>query len=519
MSVGFGLKAWLIANRSSARLALLLRAAIAIANSVLSLLWTPLLLGAMGQSAFGTLSSFQRALGLLGLGDFGLSGGVALRVGQFIGRGDENGLQRYLASARTLLLMVAFGLGGVICVLSPWLPNWLGFTPDPGSGPLSLLFIVGALCLTAGFALTYFGGLNAAYATLTWPILPTFVLGQLSILMHWRIASAGAVLWVQMLSQLLATVLQAVVLWWLVRAAHPQLSNVLPLRRDPEVWRDLAGASGWIYLYSIGYVIFSSTDALLVNAGFGAVVVTQYLLNFKPIEVALKLVGAATSVGLSKINIWIHSPDPAMQERAKVSTIRLNMFQSWFGTAAAAVYLALNDWFISFWVGPHFHVPAAWQIAFALTLAITMGGDAGVQVAALTHKTGLRIAGMTIAGTAFLNLTLSFIAMRAGSIVGIALATVVAQSVLAVILARFTSSKLQMSWMPWFLRAWIMPAGSIGLLGIARLQFTSLSPLSIAMLLLLSALVLIVHAWAIGLRWSIVKEELAIAQQMFGVRR
>ena len=53
-------RAWLMANRTSARMAMLLRIATLALSSVSSVLWTRLLLGVLGDSVYGSFLSFQR---------------------------------------------------------------------------------------------------------------------------------------------------------------------------------------------------------------------------------------------------------------------------------------------------------------------------------------------------------------------------------------------------------------------------------------------------------------------------
>lgn len=89
-------RAWFLANRSSARLAFVLRLVAMGIGSVMGFIWTPLLVQSMGDAVYGTFLSFQGALRLAGLGDFGLSGAVAVRTGQMIGRGETDKLQAFL---------------------------------------------------------------------------------------------------------------------------------------------------------------------------------------------------------------------------------------------------------------------------------------------------------------------------------------------------------------------------------------------------------------------------------------
>ncbi len=503
-------RAWLRANRSSARMAFLLRIATMALGAIMSLVWPRLLLDLIGTAVMGNWIAFQRALRLSGLGDFGLSGALAVRAGQMIGRGEEEKLRPFLASARTVLLGMAMALGLAFCLFAPWIPRWLDFNAVPGTGSLTMLFVVGGITITLGLVVGYFTSLNAAYATVTWPIVPVFLLGQLAFAGQWLIARGGGPLWAQAIAPVVATAIQGVALWWMVRAAHPWLGELTPLGRDRKLWRELVGASGWIYLYSLGNLIFTATDALLINKGFGPAAVTPYQFNYRLVELAVQVIGSASFIGQSKINLWIHSPDPELRERARAAVQRLCMFQSLLGTFAALGYLAVDSQFIRLWVGAEHQVPMILQWAFAFNLAVTMSGDSGIQVAGLCGANGLRTAGIAIGATALLNLALSYVALRCGSIAGIAWATVLAQSILSIVLARYLCRHLQLPLWRWCLRSFVLPVVFVAAIAAVQWKVGSTTWSGAGVLLVVAAVLAVLHAWLGGVNRDFIRHELAI---------
>src|SRR5258708_2879201 len=91
------LTSWLQRNRTSARTAFVLRIIAMGVSSVFGLLWTRLLLQAMGDPLLGLFQNFQALTRLGGLGDFGITGALSLRAGTMLGRRDDAGLQTLLA--------------------------------------------------------------------------------------------------------------------------------------------------------------------------------------------------------------------------------------------------------------------------------------------------------------------------------------------------------------------------------------------------------------------------------------
>jgi O-antigen/teichoic acid export membrane protein len=504
------IKAWLMAQRTSARLAFVLSLFARAASAVMSLVWTPLLLNVMGARLYGLFIAFQSIPQLGGLGDFGISGAMGMRVCPMIGRGEYDRLREFLASARSLFLLLGLASGVVFLVLSPWLPGWLHFEATPESGSLTVLFATGAVSLFFLISGGYIHNLNAAYGTVAWPILPGLLTAQLGMFAHLLLARAGVPLWEQNLSYVGVAVCNLALVWFMLKAAHPWLSELRPLKINFTYWRELLSASGWVYLYSVGGVIFLWTDRLLVNAGFGAAAVTPYQLNYKPCDIILQVVLAASFVSLPKLNQWIGSGKDDLMQRVRTESQRLNLFQSFAGTFAALGYLAFNFLFIEFWVGPKNHAPASLQLAFAMTMAVTSGGSAGIQIIGISGQKGLRTAGLAIGGFGLLNLALSFVAMRLGHMTGIAWATVVAESLLSLTLSWHTCRRLGISHAPWMFRSWLLPV-LIVLAGAALQNQIGCQTWRQAGLLAAAFLPLaLLHARLGGMNLKMLREELAI---------
>src|SRR5436190_11655631 len=79
---------WLQRNRTSVRMAFMLRMVAMTLGVFLGLLWTRLLIRSMGDPVYGLFISFQGVTRLGGLGDLGLSGAVALIVNTRLGHGE-----------------------------------------------------------------------------------------------------------------------------------------------------------------------------------------------------------------------------------------------------------------------------------------------------------------------------------------------------------------------------------------------------------------------------------------------
>ena len=503
---------WLANNRASSRIAFGMRITTMGVGMVMSLFWQWAFVNILGKHVYGVLLSFQQVTRFAGVGDFGICGAIGLRTGQMLGRGEQDRLCGFLASARTLFLCIALVISCGFAMLSPWLPRWLGFVETPGAGPLLFLFAAGSFVILNNFINGYFASINNGCGTVMWPVLPVFLFSQLSQLAQYLAARGGAGLWVMVLVQAVSLLAQALFSWWMIRVSFRQLSRLLPLGYDLALWKELISTSGWVCLYLLGYIIYNATDNLLVNAGFGSGMVPAYSFNYKPIDMAVQVIISASFVSLAKINIWIADPARESQDRARTAVRRLGLFQSLIGTVGALCYLALDNKFIELWQGRDFQMSLMLQWAFALNLVVTAAGDANIQVAGVIGRPGLRRAGMAIGSTGVLNFILSFIAMRFQWLEGIAFATVVAQTILSFVLGVYICRHLQLKTRAWLAQSWFVPVFSVVIMAVLQYYIGSQHWKGVACLLGAAAVLIVIQARLTGVNrefiayeWSVVR--------------
>ncbi|MDB6109534.1 MAG: hypothetical protein JWR69_1284 [Pedosphaera sp.] len=504
---GNGISRWLRGVRSSPRLAFALSTLSRILISLMSLLWTRLLLAAMGKPLNGLFLSYQSVAQLGGLGDLGMGGAVAIQTGQYLGQGKQEELRSFLSATRTVFLLLSLGVGGGFLLLSPWLPRWLGFQSVPGAEPLPLLFAVGALSVAMLMLSSYVNNLNYACSTLTWPVIPSFFILQCCLLAHWWLARHNSPLWLQYFPYVLSALVSLLLAWTYLRISFPNLAALLPLRFDFGLIVSLFEKSFWVYLCSLGNLIYIATDRLVIQAWFGPEQVPRYQYNYKVCELAVFVILNASYVALPKITQWLATPGAEARKRVHDSVRRLTQFQALLGCAAAFVYLAINDFFMAQWLGSDMQAPLLWQAAFALNLAVTTSGEAGIEVSTRCGGNGMRVAGSLVAATGLLNLGLSVLSARLGSIVGIGFATVIAQSLLSLGLGFYVCRHLKLPWVPWVLRTWFAPALAVCLAGAGRKLLPFNSPGNIFILVVGYTATLGAFAWLLGITPALIHEE------------
>jgi len=459
--------------RTSARVALCMRLVSMVIGGIASLLFTRLLLHSMGSSMYGAFLSFSALTRFGGLGDLGIGSGLATRANIMLGEGKDHELGAMLRSARGLLLLIACGTLTVFLLLSPFAPSWLGFTAEAVGGSPVLLFAVGSLTCSLFVLAGYFHALNFACGTITWPILPTLLIGQLlAPILHLILAANGFPLWTQCLPYTASTAASGILAWLMLRAARPQFAQILPISTDPRIWKSLAATSMWSFLTSLGTFIFLLTDRLIINLFFGSSAVPSYVLNYKLCELAITALAAASFVALPKITLLINSGMDSERLKGAHGLCRLNRYQTAAGLAFGLTYLLLNDVFVDLWVGQDYRTPILIQVLFAAILVVSAGGDAASMVASRCGHRGVRMTGIAAGTCGLVNLGLSLAAGAVGSIAGIAVASLLAQSVLAIWLGLAACMHLSIPAFAYVKRCWLLPLFIIAIAGALRTFFS-----------------------------------------------
>jgi hypothetical protein len=233
-----------------------LRLVAMVVGGVASLFYTRLLLHSMGSTMYGSFLTFSALIRFGGLGDLGISSGLANRASIMLGEGKNCAVVDMLGPVRGLFLVVALGIFVVLTFLAPFAPHWFGFTNHDLLGSPFLLFVVGACSVSLLVLAGYFHALNYACGTITWGIVPTLMIGPLlAPFIHLLLALAGFPLWIQMIPYACSTLLSGVLAWWMLRFARPQLAKVRPITIDRDERVEFLGFV-W-YIYFLAYRSYS----------------------------------------------------------------------------------------------------------------------------------------------------------------------------------------------------------------------------------------------------------------------
>lgn len=510
---------WFVRNRTSARVAFVLRTACMAGNAVLSLVWTPLLLRALGADNYGTYMAFAAFLAVTAASEFGFGAATALATNRLIATSDLPGLRRLHANSRTIFLGLALVGASLMLVLSPWLPGWLHFRPDQVRGSLTVLFALGACNVGVAILTSYLNNSSYAVGTVVWPIVPAFVIAQAGLAAQVWLGSMALPLWAVHLSSLTLSVAGLGLAIFFYRHSHAVFAESLPLRLDLAEARDLLVNGLWSYPFGITLLINVATDRLMVNAFFGAGQVPAYQLNYKLCELALTLTITASAVSMPKIVARLLSPEAAAKTQGVRDVRHLARFQAFLGFVAMLGYFFVNDAFIRWLFGDEFRTSLGLQAAFAATLLLTVNSDVFVQLCGRLESRGLRVAGFAVLSGALINLGLSWLAAAQYRwLAGIGWATAVAQVLVFGVVGEYVRRRDALgpaAGLVW--RGLIAPLAGLGIAAAlkAAVQPATLAShavLAVAYLLLLAAYIAI-----IGPGWRELRAEAQLIARQVGI--
>jgi len=426
-------------------------------SAILSLFWARVLVREMGVMYYGMFITFIAITRFGGLGDLGVGGAVSLRTSQFIGRGEMDELGKFLDTARAFFFTMSIVLAIGFVALSPILTKLLNDNVSAKYGSWYLLFVLGGIGVALLILDSYFQNLNYGIENITWPIFSAFIVAQVGPLGQYLFLKLSFPFWAQYIPYITGLFISVSFSWFFVNTTNKNLSRLLPLRFSMKEWMLLLQTGFWITISYLGNLIFVSSDRIIINAVFGSARVPAYVFNYKMVEMAILAISTFMYVSLPKLTMHFAAIKNGKDRMINELVIKINGYQIISSALAVTVYCFINNVFITKWVGNSFRVSNLLQYAFAVNLFITLGGGAFIQAAGKIEDFGLRLAGYSIAGTAFINLILSVIAARLGFIEGIAFATVFAQIILSYILGRYVVKKLKISFSFWFHRAILIP--------------------------------------------------------------
>lgn len=387
----------------------------------LGLVSVPLLLFALGTSAFGTLQVLLSLGNVIIVADAGIGLALRTRVGQLAGARQHDLIPRQVGSALAVVTFIALVLGGLgLALLARLDVSALLNTPQTLAGQtergLAVVLATFVVRMPLSVLHSAHGGMQLQSRLLFWTVGGNVAASMASIGTALLTRRLDLALAIQASMQLAAGFGSAYAGCRLERCTRPAFSGF-----DARAGWALARAGFVFYLLQVEIFIIGGLDNLVVARVVGVEGVAIYSVAYRLISLAFSMVysigasfwnAVAEAFGASDYD-WIHE---ASGRYRRLGTLTMAVL--------AAGYVAAAGPAITLWTGGRISVDPLLLIALGTYFALL--GHTMIDTAIL-NGTG-RVAGqvMTVGVDAAVNLTVSILAARHLGYVGVGLGTLTA---------------------------------------------------------------------------------------------
>lgn len=317
---------------------------------VASFVSTPLLLGWLGETTFGTFRLASDWLGYLALLELGLGGALPPLLARALARGDEAGVRALVSTGVRAYLRVMLWTLGVGAVAVAALPLLLGLTPEASRD----LWLGGALGLLGALFLPLAPMRALAEASQRGALVnkALFLQSLLILLVSLGLARAGLGLTGQFLAVAVGAAVFAGVLTVDALRRHPGLLSRRALDTlDAGAEAELRQLNRPMLVLNVTGRVSLLTDnivvaLLLAPALVVPLVLTQRLIGV--VQTQLQSIGNASWAGLAELL------GRGEQERFRERVVELTQLIAVLALAALVPLVALNGHFVRLWVGSQY---------------------------------------------------------------------------------------------------------------------------------------------------------------------
>jgi len=318
------------------------------AGLIAGFVFTPIVMKGLGAETYGIWGFIQKLTGFVGLSNINSMAIVKLQLGVRQHSSDVEEKRRLLGANILqwlyLLPLSVLAIGFLVFGL----PRFMALPPTlVASARLALLIVGCTMILNQLMSLPggVLAGQNLNYKAMGLNAVMILLGGALNA---WGVLS-GFGLIVLAITSLVAVALSNLVRYWVARRHVPWFGVSRP--RIEEVI-GCVRLSVWGALNSLGGMLFSAADTVLVGIAFGAVAVAVYLTTGALLRFAFGPFQQILMSGNSGIGYLV-----GCEEWVRIESIRneLLSFAALGMTMLVSVTVLLNESFVSLWVGSEFY--------------------------------------------------------------------------------------------------------------------------------------------------------------------
>jgi O-antigen/teichoic acid export membrane protein len=323
-------------------------------------LWlTPFLLRRVGQHEYGLWLVVGQLLGYLALLDLGVIAILPREVAFASGLPDAQAANEQIASlVAQVRRIVRWQLPAlaIACAVVWW------FLPAEWASlrwPLALVFVA----FIALYPLRIVSAVLQGAQDLPFLAKSQLIGWALGAVVTIALVIAGKALFALVLGWTVTLAVPAVAAWWRVRSLWPGMSA--PATSGPV--RQYFNRSIWVSVAQIAQVLLAGSDVLLLGQILGAAAVVPYACT-----------GKLVTVFANHPQLLMHAAQPALTElrvsasKERLATVATALTQTMLmmSGALAVTILAVNHFFVDWWVGPAQY--GGWWLTVAFTVMMLL---------------------------------------------------------------------------------------------------------------------------------------------------
>jgi O-antigen/teichoic acid export membrane protein len=390
-------------------------------SALVFILLTPIILGAVGATAYGYWAILNSLGGYLLLADLGLSAAVARYAAMHRSRATSDSLNLLLSTIAAPMAAIVGCVIAATFLAAPVVTAWFHVPADLESS-VQLAFVLTGINAAALLLTLFVSNINYGCGRLDVSkgssIAGQVVMGAATVVL----VRAGYGVEGLAAATLAGTVVSLGLNLAYLRHARPDIA-VNPFRFDASVLADVGGYSFRTFILGATARLVYYTDAVVIGAFLGAPLVASYELTYKLCFFATYLSSSISTAAFPRFSSWSSDDGCSSRRRdAYLQVVRLSML------VAVPVGICLAAFarpFLTIWAGPSLFAGAA---VLAVLMAMHVIHAVGTPAVMFLQSAG-RNRELTYAevANAALNLGLSILLVRRFGIAGVAAATLIAQ--------------------------------------------------------------------------------------------
>lgn len=401
-------------------------------NSVISIIYTPLMLNLLGQSEYGLYSLASSATGYIGVLNFGLGNAVIRYTAKYKALKDEESCSKIYG-----MFFIMYGILGIIALIAGTILTVNSddlFSNSLSMAELSklkILMTIVTINLSIGIGLGLFSVIVLAHekfifqrlVVIVSSIINPLVIFPLLLTGHRSITMAIVTALISMLSILLN-------IYYCFRVIK---IKILFKRIELSLLKEIIIFSSYIFINLLIGKLYDSTDQVILGIYSGTVAISLYTIGATFTGYFSGFSSAISNVFLSKVTGMV-TKEVSTSELSDLF-IRIGRIQYIVISFALSGFVVFGQEFIILWVGKEFKLSYIIAIIILVPMVVSLIQSMGGVILQAMNRQKFKT--ITSAAVAILNVPMSIIFAQRWGAVGCAIATAIAFTIGNIIVINF----------------------------------------------------------------------------------